>query len=146
MYKKSIEKNQIVRKILGIIKTKQNIRNKQKVLIIRLGAIGDVVHSTIMAQAIKNKHQNVEIHYLTADFIAPLVSFSPFVDKVFSFDMKKKNNLFYLISLGLKLRKEKYDVSFNLTNAFRNAFINFVLGAKKNVKRNSKRVSTNHFY
>lgn len=140
LYKKSIEKNQIVRKILGIIKTKQNIRNKQKVLIIRLGAIGDVVHSTIMAQAIKNKHKDVEIHYLTADFIALLVSFSPFVDKVFSFDMKKKNNLFYLISLGLKLRKEKYDVSFNLTNAFRNAFINFVLGAKKNVKRNSKRV------
>ena len=38
----------------------------KKVLIIRTGAIGDVIHTTNTFRAIKEAHPEVEIHYLTS--------------------------------------------------------------------------------
>lgn len=139
-YKKSILNNEIVRKYLGIWATKRPFYKKKKCLIIRFGAIGDVVHTTIMPQAIKAKHPDVEIHYLTASHIVNLLKFSPYIDKVLSFDEKKKDNIFYLLYKGFSLRRERYDISFNLTNAFRNILIDILAGAKKRVKRNPNRV------
>ena len=109
----------------------------KKILIIREGAIGDVVHTTNIYRSIKNYDPDVKIDYVTSKVPAQLLINDSRLNKVYIFENKSYSSL---TQLGLKLRKEKYDVSFNLTNAFRNAFINFVLGAKKNVKRNSKRV------
>jgi len=111
-----------------------------KYLIIRLGAIGDVVHSTIIAQAIKNKDNNCEIHFLTADFIKPLIELSPFIDKVIPFDMKKSNNFFYLFKTGFKLLFERYDIIFPLSNTVRNFIMTYFAFPKKIVKRNRNRV------
>lgn len=111
-----------------------------KYLIIRLGAIGDVVHSTIIAQAIKNKDKNCEVHFLTAEFIKPLIELSPFIDKVIPFDMKKSNNFFYLIKMGLKFLFERYDIIFPLSNTTRNFLMTYLACPKKVVKRNKNRV------
>ncbi|MBR6163320.1 glycosyltransferase family 9 protein [bacterium] len=111
-----------------------------KYLIIRLGAIGDVVHSTIIAQAIKNKDKNCEIHFLTADFIKPLIEMSPFVDKVIPFDMKKSNNIFYLLKMAFKFLFERYDIIFPLSNTTRNVLMTYLAFPKKVVKRNKNRV------
>lgn len=115
-----------------------NIR--EKILIIRLGAIGDVIHSTILAQTIKISHPNVEIHFLTAKFIAPLLRNNPNIDKVLEFNMKEKSNYLYLLYLGLKLRQEKYDVIFPLSNSIRNYILTFVANPKRKQKRNKHRI------
>ena len=107
----------------------------KKILIIRLGAIGDVVHSTIIPQAIKDKYPEVECHFLTTDFIAPLIENCSYLDKVFKLDNNKKDNFFYLLSLGLKLRKENYNSIINLTNSSRNIFLSFLAAPKKIIKR-----------
>lgn len=113
----------------------------KKILIIRLGAIGDVVHSTIIPQSIKNTYPDVECHFLTVDFISSLIENSPYIDKIFKIDNKKKDNFFYLLSLGLKLRKEKYDAIINLTNSSRNIFLSLVANPSKIIKR-SKSANT----
>jgi ADP-heptose:LPS heptosyltransferase len=107
----------------------------KKVLIIRLGAIGDVVHSSIIQQALKAKYPDTVIHFMTAEFIAPLIENDINLDKVFSVDKGKENNLLYLTKLGLKLRKEKYDAIFCLTSSARNFYICLLSGAKTIVKR-----------
>lgn len=107
----------------------------KKILIVRLGAIGDVVNSTIIADSVKNKYPDSEIHFITDKNIAPLLQNHKNINKVWSFDLKKKNNFFYLFTLGLALRGEKFDLVVNLTNALRNQFLVFLSGTKKTTKR-----------
>jgi ADP-heptose:LPS heptosyltransferase len=112
----------------------------KKILIIRLGAIGDVVHSTVIQQAIKEAHSDVQFHFLTSDFITPLLENDPNLAKPWGFDQNKKDDFFYLLSLGLKFRKEKFDAIINLSNSLRNQFMIFVATPKKIVNRSKNRV------
>ena len=96
----------------------------KKILIIRLGAIGDVINSLIIHQAIKEKHPDVEIHYLTLDYIAPLLENDPHISKLWTIEDAKKKNLRYILNVGLELRKERYDAVISLTNSIRNKLLN----------------------
>lgn len=119
----------------------------KKILIIRLGAIGDVVHSTVIQQAIKKKHPESEIHFLTSDLLYPLLENDPNLTKLYKFDSKKKDNLFYLIKLGLEFRKEKFDAIINLSNSLRNKFLLYLANPKKMVSRSHHRVhATDAFF
>lgn len=111
-----------------------------KILIIRLGAIGDVVHSTIIPQAIKEKHPECEIHFLTLDYIAPLLKSHKGISKVIPFKSNKGANFFYLLKLGLNLRKEKYGIIMPLSNTTTTVFLQFIINSKKIIKRNKNRI------
>ncbi len=112
----------------------------KKILIIRLGAIGDVVHSSVIQQAIKEKHPDAVIHFLTSSLCAPLLCNDKNLEKVHVFDSSKKNNYFYLFKLGLIFRKERFDAVINLSNSIRNNFILAVANPKKVVLRSKNRV------
>lgn len=107
----------------------------KKILIIRLGAIGDVVHSTVLADSIKNNYPESEIHFVTSSGIVPLLQSHKNLNKVWAFDLSRKDDFFYLFAFGLALRQEKFDLVVNLTNAFRNQFLVFLSGAKKTAIR-----------
>ena len=112
----------------------------KKILILRLGAIGDVVHSTIIAQAIKMTYPQHEVHFISASNICPLLENNAYLDKVIPFDMENKDNILYLIKKGLELRKEKYDFIINLTNSARNFLMIYIAAPHSLIKRNAKRV------
>jgi len=112
----------------------------KKILITRLGAIGDVVHTTVIQQAIKQKYPDCEIHFLTSAFIAPLLENDQNLTKVYAFNNQKKDDFFYLLWMGFLLRREKFDVIINLQNAFRNMFLHFIAAPKQIVRRNPNRV------
>ncbi len=112
----------------------------KKILIIRLGAIGDVVHSTIIAQAIKTTYPQHQVDFITASGICPILENNSYIDNVIPFDMKHKDNIFYLLKKGLELRKTKYDYIINLTNAARNFIMIYFANPKNVVKRNAQRV------
>ena len=112
----------------------------KKILIIRLGAIGDVVHSTIIQQSVKQKYPESEIHFLTSDFIAPLLENDPNLAKVYRFDNNKKDDFFYLCTLGISFRQEKYDIIINLSNSLRNKFLMALAKPKRIVSRNRNRI------
>ena len=108
---------------------------KKKILIIRLGAIGDVVHTTIIAEAIKLKHPDWEVHYLTQNEIAPILENNPYIDKVLPLITARKRDNSYIISVGKELFRERYDIVFNLTNALRNLLLAAMSCPKKIVFR-----------
>lgn len=111
---------------------------KKKVLILRLGAIGDVVHTTIIAEAIKQKHPNYEVHYMTERTISPLLRNNPYIDKIYMWDRDKKDSFRYYIDFQKKLLKERYDIIFNLTNAIRNDLYAYLSFPKKVVHKKMK--------
>ena len=102
----------------------------KKILVIRFGAIGDVVHSSIIQSAIMSQYPDSVVHFMTSKMIAPIIERDKNLKKVFSFDMSKKDDFSYLFRLGLELRKEKYDAVISLQNSLRNRFLGLMAGGK----------------
>ena len=62
----------------------------KKVLIIRTGAIGDVVHTTNLVHSIKQAYPEVIIHYMTNPMVEFLLSSDKSIDKVITINPKFK--------------------------------------------------------
>ena len=92
----------------------------KKILIIKLGAMGDVIHSTIIATAIKQKHPDWQVDFLSTSYYADIIKTHPHIDNVIYFDATKRKSYTYLFKMALDLFKTRYDIIFNLTRAMRN--------------------------
>ncbi len=110
-------------------------KKPKKILIMRLGAIGDVVHTTIIAQAIKKSHPDWIIDYLTQSEIAPILENNPYIDNIHKWDTSKRKSIKYLMSTGIELLKQRYDVVFCLTYAIRNFLLSIMSFPKQIVLR-----------
>lgn len=104
----------------------------KKILIIRLGAIGDVVHTTNTFRAIKKLCPNAQIHYLTSALIKPLLAYDPDIEKVWTADIKKMKVFSkYSATLSKELKQEKFDLIINLQPSLKTRWIGFLTGVKK---------------
>ena len=110
--------------------TNLNYRKKQmkKILIIREGAIGDVVHTTNMFRAIKDKYPDTKIDYVTGKAASALIEHDSRLNRVFVLEGKDYK---YLIKLASTLKKEKYDLVINLQTSVRFKFFAALIHAKK---------------
>ena len=120
----------------------------KKVLIIRTGAIGDVVHTTNLYRAIKKLNPQIEIHYLTSSLIKPLLEADGDISKIIN--VPKKFKLFSVETKKLidELKKENYDVVFNLQPSLKTRIIAIMSGIKKryNYKKNFKFHAVKNFW
>lgn len=108
-----------------------NNNDIKKLLIIRAGAIGDVVHTTALFRAIKKFNPKIQIHYLTSGLIKPLLEEDPDIDKVITLPKKFKifsNEIKELINI---LKKENYDAVINLQPSLKLRYLVFKSGIKK---------------
>ena len=99
----------------------------KKFLIIKLGAIGDVVHTTVIATAIKQKYPNSEVHFLTVPSMKSLLENHPHIDKVLEWNPAYRKSFKYLLKVAFQGRKEHYDVVFNMTRALRNIALSYLM-------------------
>lgn len=112
----------------------------QKILIIRLGAIGDVIHTSNVYRAIKKAHPDVEIHFLTSINKA-LIENDKTLSKVWT--IKAKNlKVFskYFIDYTKLLKAENFDIVINLQPSVKTRLLAFLAGIKKryNYHKNNK--------
>lgn len=96
---------------------KENIK---KILIIRLGAIGDLLHSSEVFRSIKRKYPQTEIHYLTTKMPAQIIENDKDIDKIIIAENKTYK---YLWNLAKEIRKNKYDLILNLQPSNRTKFL-----------------------
>ncbi|MFI3300276.1 MAG: glycosyltransferase family 9 protein [Candidatus Gastranaerophilales bacterium] len=122
-----------------------NIFNKKfqptKILFIRIGAIGDVVHTSMTYRAIKKVYPEAKIHYLTRDMIAPLINSDIELDKVWSVNLNDWRKNFNLIrSLAKELKAENFDLVVNMQPSFKtNLLIKMAnIKRKSNYRKNQK--------
>lgn len=85
-----------------------------KILIIRYGAIGDVVHTSALFHAIKKQYPDTIIHYLTSELIKPLIIEDKAIEKVLTINPKFKLLSKETFNLIKDIKKEKYDAVINL--------------------------------
>lgn len=94
---------------------------KGKYLIIRFSSIGDIVLTSPVVRCLKQQVADAEIHYVTKQQNASLVTANPFIDKVHLLAGNMGN-------LMAQLKNEKFDYIIDLHNNFRSRQIKFRLG------------------
>lgn len=120
----------------------------EKILIIRAGAIGDVVHTSNLFRSIKQAYPQVSIHYLTSELIKPLLTEDPDIDRVYTIDPKFKLFSGYTKELANTLKNEKYDLVINLQPSFKIKGVIFLAGIKKQLvyKKSFKMHAVTNFW
>ena len=83
----------------------------KRVLIIRNGAIGDVVHTTALFRAIKKAYPQINIDYATSYVTAPLLKDDRDLNEVYVFEDYTYKYFFSLVS---KIKNKNYDLIINL--------------------------------
>lgn len=97
----------------------------RKILCIKPRGIGDIILSTIILENLKNYFPDAEIYYLTEEFAKEAIITHPLVKNVITFT--KKDSLFSLVR---KIRKEKFDLIFDLWSNPKTAQVTFLSGAR----------------
>ncbi len=113
---------------------------KKKFLIIRLSALGDIVHCLPVAYALRQKYPDAQIDWVVGDKSSSIILNNPLIDNVYVANLSKWKKNWLSIStikdictLNKKLQKEKYDYSIDLHGMFKSLIIQMFSGAKNRV-------------
>ncbi len=104
-------------------------KNVRKVLVVRLRSIGDTVLATPSLIALRRFLPDAQIDIILEDWVAPLLDGFSEVDNVITVSKSSGNRL----KLARKIRKEKYDVAFNLHGGTTATFLVRASGARHRV-------------
>ncbi|MBS4759693.1 MAG: glycosyltransferase family 9 protein [Clostridium sp.] len=117
----------------------------KKILIIREGAIGDVVHTTNIFRSLKNYDSDIQIDYVTSKVPSQLLVNDSRLRKVYVFESKDYS---FLTKLGLELRKEKYDLVINLQSSLRFRYFCMLINGKETIlyKKSYRFHAVENFY
>lgn len=99
--------------------------NVRKVLVIRLRSIGDAVLTTPTLIALRRKLPDAQIDFLLEDWVAPLFDGFEKVDNVIAIGSGSPARW----KAAYQLRREHYDVVFNLHGGSTSTFLSFATGA-----------------
>lgn len=104
-----------------------------KILVIQKKRIGDVLTSTILLEALKEKFTKSELHYLIYPNSLAVVENNPFLNKLIILDEATKKSRFKFLSFLFKIRKEKYDVVVDAYGKPNSVLIGWFSGAKMTI-------------
>ncbi len=96
---------------------------KVKILVIRFSSIGDIVLTSPVVRCLKNQVKNAELHFVTKQKFAGILTSNPNISKVHIF----KDNLTEVIE---KLKAENFDYIIDLHHNFRSGRIKRSLKTK----------------
>lgn len=102
-------------------------KNVNRVLVVRLRSIGDTVLVTPSLISLRRFLPGAQIDILLEDWVAPVLEGFDAVDNVLAFSPKSKKSR---VEMALKLRRNKYDVVFNLHGGTTSTFFVRSTGAK----------------
>ncbi len=114
------------------------METERKILIIRLSAIGDIVHSLTIAHCLRHFYPNAQIDWVVSDKCRGIIENNPLLDNVYVANVSKwrKNwllNLPEIIRFGRMLQKNNYDFAIDAQGLFKSAVITAISGAKTKI-------------
>lgn len=111
--------------------------NKQynSILIVKLSAIGDVIHALPVAHALKQQYPQSHITWVVEKPAYELLTNNSDIDEILIFDKPKFKSAMGMIKnipeFFDKLRKHQFDLALDLQGLFKSAAITVLSGAKK---------------
>ncbi|MDG2144197.1 MAG: glycosyltransferase family 9 protein [Planctomycetota bacterium] len=101
----------------------------KKILIVRLGALGDVANALVLAAAIKRAAPDTFVGWAVHNLALPIVEGNPVVDRAYLWD--KKLGVRGLISCVREVRAEGYDLAIDLARIFKSSLVARLSGAPR---------------
>ncbi len=89
---------------------------RQKILIVKLGAMGDLILGTPSFRMIRSRFPDAHISLLVDKKLSPIVSSCPYVNEVIPVARHKLSKVSYLLKVAKMLRREGYDMSVDFQN------------------------------
>lgn len=107
-----------------------------EILIIKLGALGDVVNTLPLAINLKT-HLKARIHWLVEPLSYPLISGHPYVDRPILFNKHRWTREF--TAMLPQLRWKKYDITLDLQRILKSGFFAMLATSKRRIGFDRKR-------
>jgi heptosyltransferase-3 len=108
------------------------IKNIRSILLIQLGDIGDVVWATPTFLAVKEAYPQANVSVLLRESFGSLLEADPHIHKIFEVKQYKENFLKRAgnqLAFIRDLRRERFDLVFDLRSDDRGAFMGFLSGS-----------------
>jgi heptosyltransferase-1 len=125
----------------------------ERILVVKPSSLGDVVHSLPFLKAIKTRFPAASIHWVIAKGLESVFEGHPMIDKLWVInkdDWKKMGNLKAtakeLRELFKNLKKEKYDIVFDLQGLLRSGIITSTGDAPVRIGFKEAREGSRFFY
>ncbi|MFH1061522.1 MAG: lipopolysaccharide heptosyltransferase II [Candidatus Omnitrophota bacterium] len=110
---------------------------KKRILIIKLGALGDVILISPALKAIREKFPDAYISLLVKNEFKSIVQRCPYIDNLI---VLKKKELGHILKRVLFLRKREFDISIDFQNNNLSHFISFAAGIKQRYGYKNKKM------
>ncbi len=112
----------------------------KKILIIRLSALGDTIHTIPLASALKENYPSTTIGWIVEDKAKQFVKNNPVVDKTYVIPRKKwrkrgfsLRNFKEFLAIIRRIRREKYDIVIDTQQLFKSSIIMLFLNIKRKI-------------
>jgi lipopolysaccharide heptosyltransferase II len=100
----------------------------QKILVIRLSSIGDIILTTPLLRSLRTTYPTAHISFVIKKQYADLLAGSPFVNELILFD--KKEGFVGLRKMKHRLRERRFDVYIDIHKNWRSRYLRMGLGVK----------------
>lgn len=125
----------------------------KKLFLIKPSALGDIVHSLPFLAAIKKTYPDCEVHWLVAKGLHTFLEGHPLIDRLWLFDKQRWKQVFHLgrtlvelKELWQGLRRQKFDVSVDLSGLLRSGLLTWAGGADRRLGFSDSNEGSPFFY
>jgi len=112
-----------------------------KILVIQQKMIGDVLTTSILFEALKQKYPISELHYAINSHTYPVVENNPFIDRFVFISPEMEKNKLKFFSFLKTIKKERYDVVIDVYNKISSNLISLFSNAKNKISYHKKYTS-----
>ncbi len=115
-----------------------------RLAIVKLSALGDIIHASFLPQMIKNSIKDITIDWFVEERFSEILKFNPYIDNIIPLKLKEKNKLQEIKKIFRY--KNRYDKVIDLQGLLKSAFISKVLGESYGFDKNSVREKIASFF
>ncbi len=123
----------------------------KRIAIIKLSAMGDIIHAMVALQYIKKQYPNLKIDWFVESIFAPILENNPDINEIIKLDLKSikkdKKEIINQIKLIKKYEKNSYDLVIDAQGLIKSAIVSFFLGKSRvGFSKNSTREKLASFF
>ncbi|MDD2640225.1 MAG: lipopolysaccharide heptosyltransferase I [Arcobacteraceae bacterium] len=117
-----------------------NKHNIQKIAVVKLSAMGDIIHAMVALQFIKKHYPNLRIDWFVESAFSGILENNPHINNIYCVNLKsiknKKSEIFSQIARIKEYSKNNYDLIIDAQGLVKSALVSKLLG--KNIAGFSK--------
>ncbi|KLE09354.1 lipopolysaccharide heptosyltransferase [Aliarcobacter butzleri L354] len=123
----------------------------KRIAIIKLSAMGDIIHAMVALQYIKKQYPNLKIDWFVESVFAPILENNPDINEIIKLDLKSikkdKKEIINQIKLIKKYEKNSYDLVIDAQGLIKSAIVSSFLGKSRvGFSKNSTREKLASFF